>query len=94
VLFFARPYVAGQRVKIRSGSMGGPFVGTIVGAGLMYTLIDTDEEGIISMPNAGLMGAAVGPAPADEPDGDYTPSDPPDPDAPRADEQPPERSGP
>jgi small-conductance mechanosensitive channel len=94
VLFFARPYVAGQRVKIRSGSMGGPFVGTIVGAGLMYTLIDTDEEGIISMPNAGLMGAAVGPAPADEPDGDYTPSDSPDPDAPRADEQPPERSGP
>jgi small-conductance mechanosensitive channel len=75
VLFFARPYVPGQRVKIRSGSMGGPFIGVIVGAGLMYTLIDTDEEGIISMPNAGLMGAAVGPAPADQPDGDYTPSD-------------------
>jgi len=75
VLFFARPYVAGQRVKIRSGSMGGPFVGTIVGAGMMYTLIDTDDEGIISMPNAGLMGAAVGPAPEDQPDGDYTPSD-------------------
>ena len=75
VLFFARPYVPGQRVKIRSGSMGGPFVGVIVGAGMMYTLIDTDDEGIISMPNAGLMGAAVGPAPADQPDGDYTPSD-------------------
>ena len=75
VLFFARPYVPGQRVKIRSGSMGGPFIGVIVGAGMMYTLIDTDDEGIISMPNAGLMGAAVGPAPEDEPDGDYTPSD-------------------
>jgi small-conductance mechanosensitive channel len=64
VLFFARPYVAGQRVKIRAGSMGGPFVGVIVGAGMMYTVIDTDEEGLISMPNAGLMAAAIGPAPA------------------------------
>jgi small-conductance mechanosensitive channel len=70
VLFFARPYVPGQRVKIRSGSMGGPFIGVIVGAGLMYTLIDTDDEGIISMPNAGLMGAAVGPAPEDQPEND------------------------
>lgn len=68
VLFFARPYVSGQRVKIRSGSMGGPFVGVIVGAGMMYTLIDTDDEGLISMPNAGLMLAAIGPAPDVDPD--------------------------
>lgn len=76
VLLFARPYVPGQRVKIRTGAMGGPFEGVIVGAGLMYTTIDTDE-GLISMPNAGLLGAAVGPAeekpagekPADESDG-------------------------
>ena len=66
VLFFARPYVPGQRVKIRSGSMGGPFTGVIVSAGMMYTLIDTEEEGVISMPNAGLMGAAVSPAPDDD----------------------------
>jgi small-conductance mechanosensitive channel len=63
VLFFARPYVAGQRVKIRAGSMGGPFTGVIVGAGMMYTVINTDDEGLISMPNAGLMAAAIGPAP-------------------------------
>ena len=78
VLFFARPYVPGQRVKIRSGSMGGPFIGVIVGAGMMYTLIDTDDEGLISMPNAGLMGAAVGPAP--EVDPDAPPVTDPDPD--------------
>ena len=76
MLFFARPYVPGQRVKIRSGSMGGPFIGVIVGAGMMYTLIDTDDEGLISMPNAGLMGAAVGPAPEVEPDGRLTDPDP------------------
>ncbi len=69
VLLFAKPYVPGQRVKIRSGGMGGPFEGVITGAGLMYTTIDTDE-GIVSMPNSGLLGAAVGPAPEPEPTGD------------------------
>ncbi|MEO7261575.1 MAG: mechanosensitive ion channel family protein [Jatrophihabitantaceae bacterium] len=64
VLLFARPYVPGQRVKIRSGAMGGPFDGVILGAGLMYTTIDTNE-GLISMPNSGLLAAAIGPS--DEP---------------------------
>lgn len=61
VLLFARPYVPGQRVKIRTGAMGGPFEGVIVTAGLMYTTILT-EEGPVSMPNSGLLGAAIGPA--------------------------------
>jgi len=61
VLLFARPYVPGQRVKVRSGAMGGPFDGVILGAGLMYTVIDT-EEGLISMPNSGLLAAAIGPS--------------------------------
>jgi small-conductance mechanosensitive channel len=61
VLLFARPYVPGQRVKVRSGAMGGPFDGVILGAGLMYTVIDTDE-GLISMPNSGLLAAAIGPS--------------------------------
>ncbi|MGI8664637.1 MAG: mechanosensitive ion channel domain-containing protein [Jatrophihabitans sp.] len=69
VLLFARPYVPGQRVKVRTGAMGGPFEGVILGAGLMYTSIDTDE-GVVSMPNAGLLAAAIGPVPEpDEPGG-------------------------
>lgn len=62
VLMFARPYVPGQRVIVRTGAMGGPFEGVIVDAGLLYTTIVTDD-GPINMPNAGLLGAAVGPAP-------------------------------
>jgi len=62
VLLFARPYVPGHRVKISSGAMGGPFEGVITGSGLMYTTIDT-PDGLISMPNAGLLAAAIGPAP-------------------------------
>jgi small-conductance mechanosensitive channel len=61
VLLLARPYLPGQRVKIRSGAMGGPFDGVILSAGLMYTTIDTDE-GLVSMPNSGLLAAAVGPS--------------------------------
>jgi small-conductance mechanosensitive channel len=66
VLLFARPYVPGQRVTIRSGALGGPFEGVITGSGLMYTTIDT-AEGLISMPNSGLLAAAIGPAPMPEP---------------------------
>ncbi|HET6211194.1 MAG TPA: mechanosensitive ion channel family protein [Jatrophihabitans sp.] len=62
VLLFARPYVPGQRVKVRTGAMGGPFEGVILSAGLIYTTIDTDE-GVVSMPNAGLLAAAIGPSP-------------------------------
>ncbi len=66
VLLFARPYVAGERIRIRTGALGGPFDGVIIAAGLMYTIIHTDE-GPVSLPNAGLLAAAIGPAP--EPSG-------------------------
>jgi len=62
VLLFARPYTPGERVKIRTGAMGGPFEGVIVAAGLLYTTIQT-QEGPVQMPNSGLLGAAIGPAP-------------------------------
>jgi small-conductance mechanosensitive channel len=71
VLLFARPYVPGQYVRIRSGALGGPFEGTITYAGLMYTIIDTDE-GRVNLPNAGLLASAIGPIPEPplEPDPD------------------------
>ncbi|HEU5270954.1 MAG TPA: mechanosensitive ion channel family protein [Jatrophihabitans sp.] len=65
VLLFARPFVPGQRVKIRTGSLGGPFEGVILGSGLVYTTIET-AEGVIALPNAGVLAAAIGPIP--EPD--------------------------
>ena len=76
VLFFARPYVPGQRVKVHSGGLGGPFIGVIVGAGLLYTFIET-KAGVVSLPNAGLLASAIGPPddeedeePTDEPPGE------------------------
>ncbi len=68
VLIFARPYVPGERISVRSGSLGGPFEGVIISAGLIYTTIQTDD-GPVNLPNSGLLAAAIGPAPqpADEP---------------------------
>jgi hypothetical protein len=51
--------------------MGGPFEGKITYAGLMYTIIETDE-GRVSLPNSGLLASAIGPVPEPplEPDPD------------------------
>ena len=39
----------------------------IIETGLMYTIIQTDH-GQVSMPNGGVLAAAIGPAPAAEPE--------------------------
>ena len=67
VLLFARPYAPGQRITVHTGAMGGPFEGVIIETGLMYTIIQTDH-GQVSMPNGGVLAAAIGPAPAAEPE--------------------------
>ncbi|WP_250034691.1 mechanosensitive ion channel family protein [Paractinoplanes maris] len=73
VLLFARPYLPGQQVRIFSGAIGGPHYGTIVAAGLLYTVLDT-TEGPLNIPNSVLLASAVGPSdgepeePTDSPD--------------------------
>ncbi|MFF5083627.1 mechanosensitive ion channel domain-containing protein [Actinoplanes sp. NPDC000266] len=64
VILFARPYVPGTRVRVMSGALNGPHVGTIVSAGLLYTVLETDE-GPLNIPNSALMASAVGPTTAD-----------------------------
>lgn len=59
VLLFSRPYVPGERIRIRSGTLGGPLEGTVTGVGLLYTTLLT-VEGPINIPNAGLLASAVG----------------------------------
>jgi small-conductance mechanosensitive channel len=62
VLLLARPYTIGEHIRVRSGSLGGPIDGTVVGMDLLYTTLET-EEGPVRLPNAGLLAAAVGPRP-------------------------------
>ncbi|WP_433830859.1 mechanosensitive ion channel family protein [Actinoplanes sp. CA-015351] len=60
VLLFARPYVPGRRIRVMTGALNGPHVGVIVSAGLLYTVLDTDD-GPLNIPNSQLMASAVGP---------------------------------
>ncbi len=62
VLLLARPYTVGEHIRVRSGALGGPIDGTVVGMDLLYTTLET-EEGPVRLPNAGLLAAAVGPRP-------------------------------
>jgi small-conductance mechanosensitive channel len=78
VLLFARPYIPGQQVRVLSGAIGGPHYGTIVSAGLLYTVLDT-SEGPLNIPNSALLASAVGPS---EGEPDDRPADPGDPVAP------------
>ncbi|GAB2568874.1 hypothetical protein Aab01nite_08460 [Paractinoplanes abujensis] len=83
VLLFARPYIPGQQVRVLSGAIGGPHYGTIVSAGLLYTVLDT-SEGPLNIPNSALLASAVGPSdgePDDQPADAGDAAVPPDQDA-------------
>jgi small-conductance mechanosensitive channel len=76
VLLFARPYLPGEYIQVRSGALGGIMEGTVTSIGLLYTTLET-PEGVLNVPNSGLLAAAVGPIPPLRPDAQ--PAEPPDP---------------
>lgn len=61
ILLFTRPYVPGERIRIKAGALGGELVGTVTSVGLIYTRLET-ADGPLNIPNGALLGAAVGPA--------------------------------
>jgi small-conductance mechanosensitive channel len=63
VILLARPFIIGDDISVRSGALGGPFEGTVIGLGLLYTTLATDT-GHVHLPNAGLLASAVGPRPS------------------------------
>jgi small conductance mechanosensitive channel len=62
VLLLARPFSVGDAIVVRSGSLNGPLEGTVSGMGLTYVTMLTDD-GPLSVPNSGMLAAAVGPLP-------------------------------
>lgn len=62
VLMVARPFSVGQRIRIRSGTLGGIFDAEVHGMGLTYVDLVT-EDGPLKIPNLGMLAAGVGPAP-------------------------------
>jgi small-conductance mechanosensitive channel len=66
MLMLARPFSAGDQVRMRGGALGGEIQGTVTAVGITYTRLDT-AEGPLNVPNAQAMAAVVGPLPADGP---------------------------
>jgi small-conductance mechanosensitive channel len=61
VLLAARPFAIGNYIRVRSGSLGGEFRGTVLSMSLTYVTIST-SEGILKVPNSSVLSSAVGPS--------------------------------
>jgi small-conductance mechanosensitive channel len=66
VLLMSRPITVGQRIRIRSGALGGQIDGTVTEIGITYMHLDTGE-GVLALPNAQVLAAAVGPLSSEPP---------------------------
>lgn len=59
VLIFARPFVVGDDIRIRSGALGGIFDAKVLGLDLTYVTLQT-EDGIVRIPNSAMLAAGIG----------------------------------
>jgi small-conductance mechanosensitive channel len=60
VLLLAKPFSVGERIRIRSGALGGIFDATVMGVSLTYVTVNTDD-GILKIPNSVMLATAAGP---------------------------------
>ena len=60
VLLLNRPFQVGHEISVHSGAMGGSYSGRVLSIGLTYVQLDT-AEGILLLPNSGVLNSAVGP---------------------------------
>jgi small-conductance mechanosensitive channel len=60
VLLLAKPFTVGERIRIRSGALGGIFDATVMGVSLTYVTVNTDD-GILKIPNSVMLATAAGP---------------------------------
>jgi small-conductance mechanosensitive channel len=63
VLLLARPFVVGDRIRIRSGALGGVFEASVLEIGLTYVTVRVDD-GEMKIPNSAMLGAGVGRLPS------------------------------
>lgn len=58
VLLFARPFVVGEKIRIRSGTLGVLDV-EVLGIGLTYVTVRT-ETGVLKIPNSAMLASGIG----------------------------------
>jgi hypothetical protein len=61
VLLLSRPFSVGDPIRLRSGALGGQLEGRVTEIGITYLKLDTGD-GVLNVPNAQVLAAAVGPA--------------------------------
>jgi small-conductance mechanosensitive channel len=81
VLLVAHPFRAGDHVRVKTGSLGGPFEGHVVSMGLTYVVFST-EEGTTMVPNITLLTSGIVRNPLPLPDATSAAEQPPAPDDP------------
>lgn len=62
VLLFARPFAVGDRIRVRSGTLGVLDV-WVLGSGLTYVTVLTDD-GVLKIPNSVLLASGIGHLPS------------------------------
>jgi small-conductance mechanosensitive channel len=63
VLQLARPFRVGDAIRLRAGALGGTIDGTVIDIGITYVRVEADSS-VMSVPNAQVLNAVVGPIPA------------------------------
>lgn len=58
VLLFARPFVVGDRIRLRSGNIG-TLDALVIGIGLTYVTLQTDD-GVLRVPNSAMLASGIG----------------------------------
>jgi Mechanosensitive ion channel len=58
VLLLARPFRAGDHIRVRTGALGGPFEGDVLSMGLTYVTFSA-EEGTTLIPNLTLLASGI-----------------------------------
>jgi small-conductance mechanosensitive channel len=66
VLLLSRPFNVGDKIRLKSGALGGEHQGVVTEIGITYVRLDAGD-GIMSLPNSQVLAAAVGPAPPESP---------------------------
>ena len=66
-MLLARPFSIGDTIRLKSGPLGGELRGEVVGMGLTYVDMLTDD-GPLFLPNSAVLAAAIGPAARPEPE--------------------------
>jgi small-conductance mechanosensitive channel len=59
ILLLTQPYAVGEQIVLRSGALGGEYRGTVVDIGMTHTKVHLDDDSMVLLPNASILGGAA-----------------------------------